>query len=115
MTEQMKCPNCGGNINPRTLICEYCGTTFKNETPQIAFTYSPARCEIIQNRIVVDDEELDMVVGDTKFTEFIIHKMAEQMADQLIPFMDIQTMHDPRRFKTDIHTRLRVVRPDYRF
>ena len=112
------CPQCGGPINRSKNICEYCGTQFKNDE------YGPVRMEIIRpgvkviqsQRILTD--EMIMYMGSKEASEYVLKQMAEEMAEHLIPMMDVQTCKEEEdifRRETRIRARLRVVEPTYTF
>ena len=115
MMEALKCPNCGGNIDRSRMICPYCGTQFKRDEPDVLriATYTPGT-EVVKSHIVLDECFLDQLGKETT-SEMIVREMSRKIADALIPFMEVEIQHDPRRLEEHVTGRVRVLRPGYRF
>ena len=114
--EQLKCPNCGGNVDRERMICPYCGTQFKREhDPNILRieTYNP-RTRVLETKVMFSEHELNML-GIENASEIMVHEMAKKIANSLVPFMEVKTSYDPQRFEHILRARVRVLEPDYRF
>lgn len=112
------CPNCGGSVNVSRLICEFCGTKFKDadcDTGIIRFeTYtSPTRVlgaeTIVSNEFVAIDP--DNVMNHVK------RNIAERLADRLLQgeLIEFRSEMDFKHCQQIISARLRVLEPNYRF
>lgn len=114
----LTCPNCGGRVNEARLVCEYCGTNFMSDKPDIGvfraehFT-SPTRIlnmeSHIPNEFVVQAPE--HVVACAK------REIAERLADKLLQgeLIEFRSEMDMLHCQQIISARLRVLDPHYRF
>ena len=114
----MVCPNCGGAVNTARLICEFCGTKFKdadNNTDVIkieTFT-SPTRVMNVESRIANEfvalcpEHVLDKAKDD----------IAKRLARNLLQggLVEFTSEMDFARCEQVISARLRVLDPRYRF
>lgn len=111
------CPQCGGTINRTRRKCEYCGTEYDlgNDTI-LHFEALHPGTHVLGSQATMTDEMV-RVMGFEKASEYILRRMAAEMAEHLIPLMDVKTELDPvypwRGRK--IQARLRVIDPTYRF
>ena len=115
--EQLKCPNCGGNVDRERMICPYCGTQFKREEYEQNIlrieAYNP-QVETLKGKIILDRRYVD-TVGLEEASNVAVHELAKKVADAIAPFMEIHTEFNPKRFETTVSARARILRPDYRF
>jgi len=116
--EQCKCPNCGAAINIARRICEYCGTTFKDE--QFGPAYKP------EYKIVVQRPGVKVLGASLMVNEFDVHhgmvpegivrsELASKLADELMKHMEIQSEIDVERMRRVFSVRLRVLDPAFKF
>lgn len=119
--EPLVCPQCGGKINRITYICEYCGTQFKKDGPSWS---NPVQFEVLRpgTHVFVSQmripEEMIYHMGAKEAGELALRRMAEEFAECLIPYMDIETCKDEQDFlhlSTTMRARIRVVEPTYKF
>lgn len=112
------CTQCGGTINRATYTCEYCGTKFKEDSPNIVHMVSIRQdVKVIQSQRILDDEMIH-VMGSKDASEYVLKQMAAEMAEILIPMMDVKVCRDELDFIRNTHTvkaRLRVVEPTYTY
>lgn len=113
--EQLKCPNCGGNIDRSRMICPYCGTQFKNEYNDIIRieTYNPRVVPLKATAML--DESFIKTIGKENASEILVREMARNIADSLIPFMEVYTSYVPERCEYRTDARIRVLKPECRF
>lgn len=115
--EQLKCPNCGGNIDRERMICPYCGTQFKREEYEQNIlrieAYNP-QVEIFKGKIILDRRYV-AAVGVEEASKMAVHEIARKVADSIAPFMELNTEFDARRLETVVSARVRILRPDYWF
>lgn len=112
----MQCEKCGGHINPSTLRCEYCGTQYEDDgLGRLYITRFDPKMDVLCSNVSFDwdfigsEEDLNMA------SEYAIKEVSYKIAKSIIPYLDIKTIEDPMRRKTNIHARLRVIRPDQRY
>ena len=114
--EQLKCPNCGGNVDRARMICPYCGTQFKREhDPNLLRieTYTP-HMEVLGAKVMVD-EQTAQLVGTETTSEIMMRELSKKIADSIAPFMEVRTSFDHKTLSYVADARVRVLRPDYRF
>ena len=116
--EPLTCPNCGGRVNEARCVCEYCGTNFKSDEPDIGVFRiehfnSPTRIlnmeSHIPNEYVAHDP--DMTIKYAK------REIAERLADKLLQgeLIEFRSEMDMLHCQQIISARLRVLDPHYRF
>ena len=107
------CECCGGKVNPDTLTCEYCGTKYKLDYYANNFlrreTFQ-APVDKFTCEVVMDQREL-YVLGPEKASEIAIHRIAEQMADGLIPMIKYNVEYDPFCYCYKYRGVIRAIRP----
>jgi len=108
--DKYKCSCCGGNINRVTMTCEYCGTEYKEEYGNIVrietFT-NPVRT--IASTMALDKFALQM--NPKEYSEYAIRKLAIELAECLVPFMNIHPSFDLGREQIILDARVKVVEP----
>lgn len=110
------CPNCGGKIDRKTLTCTFCGIEFAldNEAKPIVVKMFNPRMETLQSRIIIPREALEL--GDLEEAQaYALKELSRQLADRIMPFMEVRTSYEPIYAQQTIHARVRLLRPDYRF
>ena len=110
------CSQCGGKVNRETLVCEMCGTTFKDmSSPEtIKLVVDKPGVHVLKNTRVIDDEMI-MTFGAEETSRMVLDHMAKEMAQCIAPFMDVKTEKDIMHHQTIVHSRLRVLDPTHRF
>ena len=114
----LTCPNCGGRVNEARCVCEYCGTQFKSDEPDIGvfrvehFTL-PTRVLGMESRI---DNEYTALDSDLAI-KYAKREIAEQLADKLLQgeLIEFRSEMDMLHCQQIISARLRVLDPHYRF
>ena len=113
MIDKYICECCGGKINPVTLVCEYCGTKYKQDH----YANSIFRIETFQAPVdkfaceVVMDQRDIYVLGPEKASEIAIRRIATKMADGLIPMIKYNMEYDPICSNYKYHGEIRAIRP----
>ena len=110
--QKLQCEQCGGRIDGITLTCQSCGMQYRlNED------FTLGRVEVFQGKfttiggsIVIPAFVLSQMGAET-FSEMTLSKMAEAMAKKILPFMEFQTMFDPRYAELQTYYRARVAEP----
>lgn len=110
----LTCTKCGGQINPNTHKCEYCGTYYYEEV-----TYEVVRerddYQTIAAHVSVPFRGMcDMPSKLSKDisradSQMAVDLIREKIADAILPFIDINVgMPDPRDMSVPICGRVRV-------
>lgn len=109
------CPQCGGHINRSSKKCEYCGTEYDLGYDNVLhFEAIHPGTHILQSQAVMT-EEMIRIMGSKKASEYILRRMAQEMAEHIIPMMDVRTEFEPMLNQTRVKARLRVIEPTFRF
>ena len=107
------CPQCGGQVNRAKMICEYCGTQFREESGAIKIeTYHPGVHTLGANAMVY--KEL-AVLNPKDAAEMAIKQMANSFAEGIAQFMDVRTIEEPATGCIRFAAKLRVLDSGYRF
>lgn len=109
------CTQCGGKVNRTTLVCEMCGTHFKDESQGEAYRLIVTRPGVVTlgKRIYVDTEIMSQ--SPEVFSEFAIKQLAREFAECIAPYMDIKAENRPEHHQSVLTARLRILQPEYRF
>jgi predicted amidophosphoribosyltransferase len=111
--EAMKCPNCGANINRRSLRCDYCGTEYKHPNEQIKIIVDRPGVHTIRTQTRVSLEHMRQ--APERAREYVLRDMREQIADGLLAYMKMTTSesYDPLNLCQIIRGEVRVVDPSF--
>lgn len=113
--KKMKCECCGGTINTATYKCEYCGTQYEGLSQDcIRIVSHTPGCRVLSSNMAIDGMMLHEF-GEKEAAEMAIDRLARNIAESLVPYMDIETEYDPCFRQQIIKARVRVIEPDYRF
>lgn len=107
------CPQCGGQVNRAKMICEYCGTQFREERNEIkVVAYNPLVHTLGAN--VILDREMAKL-SPKEAAEMAIKHMANQFAEGIAQFMEVRTIEEPITDTVRFSARLRVLESGYKF
>lgn len=108
--DKYKCSCCGGNINRATMICEYCGTRYKEEQEsviKIETFRNPVRT--LASRVAMD--KYFLTKSPEEASEYAIRTLARQFAEYIAPYMDIQCSFDRLTDHAVLDAQIKVVEP----
>ena len=110
------CTQCGGKVNRNTLICEMCGTRFKDmSTPElIRLEVERPGVHVLQSGFAVD-KCLSEQIGATEISRIVIERMSHALADAIAPYMDVKWEDVPWQNEIRVRGRIRVLDPKERF
>lgn len=110
--EKLNCPNCGAPINRKTMRCEYCGTQFKQDDPQMPpylIRVEHPKVQVYEAYVKLPYEYCDF--GDKEFlNKFVNRELANKLAEAILDETEIKMQEDPMHREFMITGRLRVVR-----
>ncbi len=114
----MICERCGGQINPETMRCEYCGTYYKKEYglfdhPIITLVEHPD-IKVIQGKICFDNHMVSRVEQEY-LHKCAKHDMTLKLAEALEPEVEYKVFEDYQYDQQIVIGRVRIVSPKYRF
>lgn len=125
--KQCKCPNCGAAINIARRICEYCGTTFKEEldgplfNQEIRYVVARPGVKTYGAKYMISEAVLrDLrISGDARqFGDFMTHvhnELARKLADAIMKEIEISETTDIETMSRIYSARLRILDPSFRF
>lgn len=111
----LTCPNCGGRINTSRMKCEYCGTQFKrDEGPVLRIEAVRPGVRTLETNAMIPERYI-MDLGDDAIRSIVRDQMSHQLAEALVPMLDLKVGHDLERMEGIVRGRIRVLEPGYRF
>lgn len=104
------CKQCGGHIDRDKLVCNSCGTAYRldNDYLPVRIELSRAKIQTLTGSVLVP-AEYHLKAND--LAEYSLRKMAEQMAERIMPLIDLQTEFDMKQNAFITHGRLRAIDP----
>lgn len=109
------CPQCGGQVNRKTYMCEYCGTMFRRDYEYNSLPEPLIRHPYVHTlgaKLRMPDEYIKMM-GLKEASDFILKELAKELAEGLIPFMTVRYENDPVSMSLNTTARIRLLDPDY--
>lgn len=107
------CDGCGGQIDRDTLICNHCGVAYKldeYEMPIRVVEYAQrvdtfSGCVRVPAYLVKDAKDAEQIM------EMSLHQMAKQMAEKIMPLIELQHEFEPATQEYVTYGRLKVANP----
>jgi len=110
------CPQCGGKVNRTSLVCEMCGTQFKEERSEDRVSrLVVTRPGVVTLGQTLRVDKFYLTHDPKKFSEYAIKMLAREFTECIAPYLDIKVEDNPRDSSYIMRARLRVVEPEYRF
>lgn len=110
--QKLQCDNCGGRIDRASLTCTSCGMQYErdhNEPTTLRFITEERRTEVMSGIVTIPDEYL--IHDPEEAIKYAVKEMSRQMAERLIPFMELEWNQEWKTRQTIIYGRLRAARP----
>ena len=101
------CTCCGGTINPRTMKCEYCDTSYRRHVDGIIEYRRPGE-DCLTSSFSIDRHALRD--EGAPLMRHCLNEMAHKMAEQLLPYCEFDSRYDIETDRILLRSRLRVVR-----
>ena len=118
---ELKCRNCGGALDPKTLKCPYCGSQYERKNEHMGDMVRPVYIQTCPAQIVplayqmsVSEEEMQYYPQE-EMAEICMKKVTYELAKALVPYVKIETQRDLCNMQQIIRGTVRVVEPDFRF
>lgn len=115
--KELRCPNCNGYINPKTYVCEYCGTKFENFSDNITtikYVVEHPKVRSLVYAMRVDENDV-MHFGADRVSEWCVREMSLSLAKQLEQFITIDVEDNPYNRCKTVRGRVRLVDPSFKF
>lgn len=104
------CTQCGGRIDRESLVCNACGIAYRLDD-----NFLPVRIELSKAKVRTISGEVHLpreyLLDSNEIAEISLQKMAEQMAERILPLIEYTTEFDMYTNSYVTHGRLRVVDP----
>ena len=109
--EALNCKNCGGQIDPRTHKCRYCGTYYKEkEFPKIrTITVDRVEARELVGKCMIDG--YDYLHGAEVATRMAKAEIVAQIAEALEPYVEWEVQDDIATLETVVRGRVRILPP----
>lgn len=107
------CSCCGGQIDRESLTCKMCGTAFvldKNDAP-VEIELTRANVHTLACAQYIPREMLNKNERE-EYERFVLRKMADELARKLIPYIERESVYDPKTDTINTYGRLRVIKPN---
>lgn len=112
----LTCTQCGGTINPASMKCEYCGTSYRMDEGLPRIIVHRPGVQVLQGEARVSRDFIKYAgIDDKEIGHMVRSDIARGMAEELTNFMDVQTRYDPMTDSTVVRGRVRVIPSDYTF
>lgn len=107
------CECCGGKINRATMICEYCGTQYKedlvNDTViRIETFHNPV--ETLRASVIVPDEQMRLM-GVDKASEWVVRQLANKFSEHISKYMILEDRFEPYERQYRVTATVKMVIP----
>ena len=106
------CTGCGGHIDRETLTCKSCGTAYRLDDD-----FKPVRIMLSDSKIKTFSGEVSIsreyMLDAHEVAAYSLRKMAESMAEQILPLIEYTTDFDTKHNQYVTYGRLRVVDPHW--
>ena len=122
--EALRCSQCGGAINPRTMKCEYCGTQYKNENisgfgnPIVRIVQEQQGVHVIGAELMLDPFVASKLRSD-RGEEFLMNTVRDDLinkiAKEILQHTVLYTDFDIDKNKLRYSAKIRVLDRDYKF
>ncbi len=109
----MVCKQCGAPINPRTMMCEYCGTKYRDEPTFSVLHIERPGAITLGAAILVPDEEMWLLKDD--IGHIVRNEMTRKLAEAIEPNVEYMISEDPMQRAHIVKGRIRILPPGYRF
>ena len=104
------CECCGGQINPLTMQCEYCGTQYKKESEEVfRIETFQGKVQTFQTAYSIPSE--DLIRYPKEVSEIAVRHVANQLAQVIAPYCEYRVEDDPMRMAKRIYARIKIVEP----
>lgn len=114
--KKYECTQCGGNINPATMICDYCGSRFESDyegKPIFISKFEP-KMDVLQAEVFIPNESV-FYMGAKEASEVATKELVNTITRSLTQYLDVMIRDDIGRNGSWLHGKLRIIRPDTRF
>ena len=107
------CECCGGQINPATMKCEYCGTQYKHDIEDhiIRFETYMNPVDTFRAEVQYTDEELKFVPLET-VSEHAMRSLAGKLSESIANNMVVQHEYDPLTREHYVRGTIKMIRPE---
>ena len=116
MSEWLKpyiCTQCGGKVNPVTMVCEMCGTHFKEQDNVLRIVAGRPGVHTLGTTLSIDKELV--YLHPKEYSELVLKQMTKELAECIAPFIEVETEEDPEYFRQIVRGRIRVLDSAFRF
>lgn len=110
------CPNCGAPIKGSR--CEYCGTWFESPLPQINIVHEDRPCDVLGATTIIPRDWImrgNVPYETDQVSKMAVDILANDLAETLKNYMNLEIEYEPLDQNYKVRSRVRVIRPGYKF
>ena len=107
------CECCGGQINPATMKCEYCGTQYKHDIENHVIrleTYTNP-VDTFRAEVQYTNEELEITPLEI-ISEYALKSLANKLSESIYNNMVVQHEYDPLTREHRVRGTIKIIKPE---
>ena len=107
------CECCGGKINRATMMCEYCGTQYKEDLVndaviRIETFHNPV--DTLKASVIVPDEQIRLLGADDA-SEWVVRQLAHKFSEHISKYMVLENRFEPYERQHHVTATVKMVIP----
>lgn len=105
------CERCGGQIDRATYTCASCGTQYElDRSGDLVVFHCDRRTRALGGRLLIGFEDLEYC-DPSVVLESAVKRLTSQLAEKILPFMEIESEIDKKTNALSLTGRCRIVEP----
>lgn len=116
--KKLICECCGGRINEKSMVCEYCGTKYVFDSVQKCIqsenTQRFAHCIVLKSIVSIAEED-KIGMGKDEIRKYVMQNISCNIAELIEPLLEIKSEYDYIENQEVVTAKIRVVDPEYLF
>ncbi len=116
--KKLICECCGGRINEKSMVCEYCGTKYVFDSVQKDIRAENkqrfAPCRVLESKVLISEEDKIRMNKD-EIHRYVMRNISRRIAELIEPLLEIKSEYDYIENREVVTAKIRVVDPEYLF
>ena len=92
--DKYKCTCCGGTINRATMMCEYCGTLYKEEMGVLRVEMIKNPVHTLEGKCLIPRREIN-IIGAQECAQIAMRRIRDDIAEALVDVMSYDIERAP--------------------
>lgn len=105
------CPQCGGKVDRIRMVCEACGTQFREKDQIIRIQADQPGTHVITASFQID-EYMALDMGLEEVSQIAVKEVSRKIADGLTPFITFRAEHVIDSMQYRLTGRLKILDPE---